>query len=29
MNALENNRFGTLNEMERNTIATYNEYSKG
>ncbi|MCM1494263.1 MAG: GIY-YIG nuclease family protein [Bacteroides sp.] len=29
MIALENNGFSTLNELERNTIATYDAYSKG
>ena len=29
MIALENSGFTTLNELERNTIATYNAYAKG
>ncbi len=29
MIALENSGFSTLNELERNTITTYNAYSKG
>lgn len=29
MIALENSGFNTLNELERNTIATYNAYAKG